>query len=254
MSDRPRSAAGIGTVIDLHCHILAGVDDGPAEMADSVAMARQGAADGIGTVCATPHIRHDHDVRIDEVESRVEALDAELRREGVEVALIAAGEVAETAVDGLSDDELQRVALSSRWVLLEPAPGPLGDSLAAAAEGLRRRGYRSLIAHPERHPSADLGDRLAALVRSGCLVQATAALLAAGPASAPMLELARRGLVHVLGSDSHSPRIGRPVRLSDGLARLREDAALAAHVEWIAERAPAAIVAGADIEPPLPVV
>jgi len=241
-------------VIDLHCHILAGVDDGPAESAESVAMARQGEADGIAKVCATPHIRHDHDVRIGEVAGRVEALNAELARQRVDVEVIAAGEVAETAADGLSDDELALVALSPRWILLEPAPGPLGDSLTAVAERLLRRGYRSLIAHPERHPSADLGDRLARLVRAGCLVQATAALLAEGPASEAMLELGHRGLVHVLGSDAHSPRVGRPLRLSDGLARLRNDPTLSPHVDWIATHAPEAIVAGADVEPPLPVV
>ena len=240
-------------MIDLHCHILPGVDDGPATMEDSIAMARQAAADGIDTVCATPHIRHDHDVRIRELASRAEALNAELHGAGVDVTIGAAGEVAETAVDGLSDDELRTVALSERWVLLEPAPGPLGDSLVAAAERLGRRGYRAVIAHPERHPGVDMAARLAVLVRSGCLVQATAALIAEGPASEPLLGLARQGLVHVLGSDSHSARVGRPLRISQGLDRLRGDPGLSPHVEWISELAPAAILAGEDIEPPLPV-
>jgi protein-tyrosine phosphatase len=239
-------------VIDLHCHILAGVDDGPAEIADSVAMARQGLADGIETICATPHIRHDHDVRIDELDERTAGLNAELARRGVAVRVLAAGEVAETAVEGLGDEQLRAVALGGRWILLEPAPGPLGDSLAVAAEHLRGRGFRSLIAHPERHPGSDLAERLVDLVRAGSLVQATAALVAEGPASEPLLDLARRGLVHVLGSDSHSARIGRPVRLSAGLRRLREAAPLRPHLEWIARQAPAAIISGEDLEPPFP--
>lgn len=241
-------------MIDLHCHILAGVDDGPVEIADSVAMARQGAADGVELICATPHIRHDHDVRIHELSERVAELNTELESRGVVVKVIAAGEVAETAVDGLADKELQTVALGGRWILLEPAPGTLGDSLAAAAERLLQRGYRSLIAHPERHPSADMGDRLAALIAGGCLVQVTAALLAEGAASGPLLDLARRGLVHVLGSDSHSASVGRPVRISAGLERLREAAELRPHLEWIANEAPAAIVRGEDPEPPFAVV
>ncbi|MCA1480949.1 hypothetical protein, partial [Bradyrhizobium sp. NBAIM08] len=110
-----------------------------------------------------------------------------------------------------------------------------------------------LIAHPERHPGADMGDRLADLVRRGCLVQVTAALIAEGPASEPLLDLARRGLVHVLGSDSHSARIGRPVALSAGLERLRVAAPLQAHLEWVAHRAPAAIVDGEDLVPPFAV-
>lgn len=239
-------------MVDLHCHILAGVDDGPTEMEDSVAMGRQGLADGIETICATPHIRPDHDVRIGELADRVAELKAELAACDVAVRVIAAGEVAETAVDGLEDAELRAVALGGRWILLEPAPGPLGDSLATAAATLLERGYRSLIAHPERHPSADMGDRLAELVAGGCLVQATAALLASGAASEAMLGLARRGLVHVLGSDSHSARAGRPVGLSAGLRRLSEDESLRPHLDWIAHRAPAAIIGGADPQPPFP--
>lgn len=241
-------------MIDLHCHILAGVDDGPAEIADSVAMAEQGAADGIELICATPHIRHDHDVRIHELAGRAADLNDELGRRGVPVAVIGAGEVAETAVDSLADEELRTVALGGRWILLEPAPGPLGDSLPGAAERLSERGFRSLIAHPERHPGADMRERLADLVQLGCLVQVTAALLAEGGASEPLLELARGGLVHVLGSDSHSARLGRPVRISDGLERLREVAEIRPHLDWIERHAPAAIVNGEDLDPPFRVI
>jgi protein-tyrosine phosphatase len=237
-------------VIDLHCHILAGIDDGAVGIEYSVAMARQGAEDGIELICATPHIRHDHAVLIHELVERAANLNAELERRGVAVGVIAAGEVAETAVDGLAEEELRTVALGGRWILLEPAPGPLSDSLAAAARRLRERGYRSLIAHPERHPAADMRGRLADLVEGGCLVQATAALLAEGEASEPLLDLARDGLVHVLGSDSHSPHHGRPVRISPGLERLREAEELRPHLEWIAREAPAAIVRGEELEPP----
>lgn len=240
-------------MVDLHCHILPGIDDGAADVADSVEMARQGAADGIEVICATPHIRHDHDVRIHELAERTAELNAELVSREVGVTVIAGGEVAETAVEGLTDEELCDVALGGRWIVLEPGPGPLGDSLAAAAERLRARGYRSLIAHPERHPAADMRERLAELVAGGCLVQATAGLLAAGPASEPMLELARAGLLHVVGSDSHSARYGRPVRLSAGLERLHEAAEMRPHLAWIAQEAPAAIVRGEELEPPFAV-
>lgn len=214
-------------------------------------MAHQAADDGIEAICATPHIRHDHDVRIGEIEGRVEALNSDLRERGVVVQILPGGEVAETAVERLDEEELVRVALGSgRWVLLEPAPGPLSNSLERRVEALARRGHRSLIAHPERHLATDMFERLARLVADGALVQATADFFLREDTAPGMLELARRGLVHVLGSDSHSARFGRAARLGDAIGALAQVELLAPHAGWIARTAPRAIVAGGPVEPP----
>jgi protein-tyrosine phosphatase len=241
-------------VIDLHCHIVPGIDDGAQGLVDSLEMARQGAADGIEVICATPHIRHDHDVRISELGQRVDDLNAELRRAGVRTRVVPGGEVAETILEHCDDDELRLVSLGGggRWILVEPAPGPLSDSLLHRVEELAGRGFRSVIAHPERHLTPDLDERLAALVERGALVQATADYLVAVPTAPTMNALATRGLIHVLGSDAHSARHGRAVRLSEGVAALRGVKALESHVEWIARTAPAAIVDGEEIDPPYP--
>src|SRR5690348_14131029 len=118
-------------------------------------MACQAQADGIGAVCATPHIRHDHDVAIEELPARLAELSAAVREAGCNTRILSGGEVAATALDELDDDDLTAVALggSARWVLLEPPPGPLDHRLQAAAHALRTRGFRALIAHPERHLS-----------------------------------------------------------------------------------------------------
>jgi protein-tyrosine phosphatase len=238
--------------IDLHCHILPGLDDGAVDLADSLAMAAQAAEDGIGVICATPHIRHDHDVVIDELAARVAELNRELRRRSVPVTIAAGGEVAESALEHLDRSELETVALGEggRWVLLEPAPGPLSDSLGEAAESLRKQGFGALIAHPERHPGPDLGERLAALIAGGALVQATADHFVAPETGPGMAALAGRGLIHVLGSDAHSARFGRPVALGAGLSRLGDLDLLAPHVTWIETDAPRAILAGTPVEPP----
>jgi protein-tyrosine phosphatase len=238
-------------VIDLHCHILDAIDDGARDADDSVGMARQAEADGIEAVCATPHIRHDHDVRIEELAERVHGLNERLQRELVAVRILQGGEVAETAVEALSEEELARVSLGAgRWILLEPAPGPLDESLLRRVAHLRERGYRTLIAHPERHLSADMFERMAALVAEGALIQATADFFLREQMAAGMLAMAERGLVHVLSSDAHSVLAGRPVRLSPALEKLREAEVLAPHIEWIAETAPHAIVDGDPLEPP----
>ena len=163
--------------------------------------------------------------------------------------ILAGGEVAETAVDGLEHSELAGVGLAGgHWLLLEPAPGPLSESLRAAARALAGQGYRSIVAHPERHLGPGAVETLISLVRDGALVQGTAALLESE--ESPVHELAARGLIHVLGSDSHSSRIGRPVRLSAGLASMSRIPVVGPYADWIAEEAPAAIIADRELVPP----
>jgi len=238
-------------VVDLHCHILPGVDDGALDLRDSVAMGRQAANDGIARVCATPHIRHDHDVRIEELAKRVEDLNAALRDEGVSVEVLPGGEVAETAVESLGDEELARVALGGgRWILLEPAPGPLGERLLRRVAHLAERGHRTLIAHPERHLSADMYERIAGLIAAGALIQATADFFLRERFAAGMRALAEAGLVHVLSSDAHSSHGGRPLHMREAFETLAGFESVASHLEWMRDEAPQAIVGGDSLELP----
>jgi protein-tyrosine phosphatase len=241
-------------LIDVHCHILPALDDGALDLDDAIEMARQAADDGVHTVCATPHIRHDHDVVIAELPRRVGELRAELRLRGVAVDVLTGGEVAQSAACGLSDAELAAVSLGGggRWILLEPAPGPLGPSLRRTVDELYRRKFRSVIAHPERHFHPDLEKQLADLVRRGALVQITAAYLEDDQTAPLLATMAERGLVHLLGSDAHSSLAGRAVRLSGGFRALRTIPAIEPHIQWLAVDAPRAVLAGSDVEPPFP--
>lgn len=237
---------------DLHCHVLPGLDDGARDFADAIAMARQAQDDGIAAICATPHIRADHDVRIAELPARRARLVAAVAQAGCATQVLPGGEVSVNALGYLDDDELSAVTLggSGTWILLEPANGPLDDRLDAAVEDLRVRGFRALIAHPERHPAPDLVARLRRLTAAGALVQCTAAFLTDRSAGPTMHALAGAGVLHVLGSDSHSSRAGRPVVLSAALDVLATIDTVAAHLEWIARTAPAAIVHGDELAPP----
>jgi protein-tyrosine phosphatase len=242
----------VRSAVDLHCHVLPGLDDGARDLDDAVAMAWQARADGIAAICATPHIRHDHDVRISELPERLALLVAAVSAAGCETRILPGGEVAATAIDGLDDSELAAVTLggSRRWILLEPAPGPLDDGIDAAVDALRARGFRALVAHPERHLSPDLVQRLRRLVGQGALVQATAAFLTDEAAGPGMRSLAGAGVIHVLGSDSHSSRAGRPVALAGALRILGTVQPPSAHLDWIARTAPQAIVRGDELTPP----
>ena len=235
-------------LVDLHCHILPGVDDGALDVADALAMARQAEHDGIATVCATPHIRHDHDVRIGELAGRVESLNEAFRGSGARVRVLAGAEVAEPVALDLSDAELRACTLGGggRWILLEPAAGPLTARTTATVAALGDRGLRTVLAHPERHPCQDLADRLREIVALGALIQLTAAFVVDG--SAEWFVVQR--LVHVLASDAHSSHGGRRLEIAGALRRLAGEPALAPHAAWIAGDAPQAIVAGRDIAAP----
>ncbi len=239
-------------LIDLHCHILPGLDDGARAVSDAVAMARQAEADGIGAICATPHIRADHDVRVGELPQRRAELADAVRRAGCATEILPGGEVSAPVAANLSQAELRALTLGGggRWILLEPPPGPLGDDLVGVVDDLRHRGYRSLIAHPERHAGPDLRQRLAQLIEAEALVQATAASLTDRRSAPAMLELAARGLIHVLGSDAHSASVGRPVAISAALQALAGVRPPDGVADWAAWTAPRAIVAGADIRSP----
>jgi len=260
-------------MIDLHCHILPELDDGARSIGDSVAMARQAHEDGIEAICATPHIRHDHDVHIPEIATRVARLQSTLDAEGIPVRILPGGELAETAARALTPEELCCVSLGRAgagsetelgagagsqtelgggacgWVLLEPAPGPLSDGLTEVVEHLGALGARVIVAHPERHAPVDLEQRLRSFVEQGCLIQWTAEFVALAQDDDLVLRYAGDGLVHLLASDAHSSLAGRPVRLAAGFDRLRE-ACPEPWVQWMAETAPRAIVAGESVEPP----
>jgi protein-tyrosine phosphatase len=239
-------------VIDLHSHILPALDDGAIDLDDSVAMARQAESDGIEIVCATPHIRSDHDVRVGQLEGRILAVNEELDRQGVPVRVVPGGEVADEALHEVADEKLRLVSLgrSGVWLLIEPRPGAITGDLIDTVDRLAERNFRCVIAHPERQAGADFRARLEALVERGALIQVTAALIADGPASPVLVELAGHGLVHLLGSDAHSARAGRPVRLSEGLARLAEVQCVAPHLDWVVRDGPRAILAGEHVRPP----
>jgi protein-tyrosine phosphatase len=239
-------------VIDLHCHILPALDDGARDLDDALGMARQAQADGIAAVCATPHVRHDHAVEIPSLPGRVEALQRALDAHDIAVRILPGGELAQTAAGELPDAELHAITLGGAggWVLLEPAPGPIDAQLLQTVRELAARGPRCVIAHPERHAGPDFEAHLAALAAAGCLIQWTAAFAVAPGTREYLLGLAQRGLVHLLGSDAHSSRAGRPVALAEAFAALRE-ALPAAAVAWIERAAPEAIVRG-KAPPPAP--
>ena len=235
-------------MIDLHTHILPGVDDGPTTIDESVAIAGAAVADAIDVVAATPHVRDDYPTSA----TRMEALVAEVREAlataAVPLDVRTGGEIALERLPLLGDDDLRRFGLAgnARYLLLEFPyygwPLELGTQIFA----LRTRGFTPVLGHPERNAEVQAApEGLRRFVEQGALVQVTASSVDGrlGPQSrAAAFDLIERGLVHLLATDAHAPEL-RATGLS-AAARKIGDESLAA---WLTESVPAAIIAGVPL-------
>jgi protein-tyrosine phosphatase len=235
-------------VIDLHCHLLPGIDDGPATLAESLTLAAELAADGVRRVAATPHVRPDHPgVVISELTARRTELQSAIEAEGIELEVLAGGEV--DLVYGLEqdDDDLRAVTLSGNGhdLLVETPYPPLSSLFEEQLFSLTVRGFRPLLAHPERNRAfQEHSERLARLAGRGVLLQVTADSLLRSPRRSAegrvAAELVERGLASVLATDAHGRDITRGL-LSQGLEAAQELVGPEAAV--LVEEAPAAILA-----------
>ena len=235
-------------MIDLHSHILPGVDDGAISMDDSIALARDAALDGITAIVATPHVRHDYPTDPAVMEDLVVRVRRTLVDEGIGMDLLTGGEIAIESLMGMDAGTLARFSLggSGRYVLVEfPYNGwPL--PLRSEIDRLAALGFTAIIAHPERSPDVQAQpERMAQLVEAGALVQLTAASLdgrigrSSRGAAKRLLDL---DLAHVIASDAHMPGT-RAVGMSAAADSLGDDGLAA----WLTRDVPAAVVAGEAI-------
>jgi protein-tyrosine phosphatase len=244
------------SVIDLHCHMLPGIDDGPGTLEESVEFARSMSEQGIRTVVATPHVRPDHPGVVPlELAERCDALRARLGAAGIELELLPGGELDLATGLEMGPEELRLVSLGQRGqiLLVETPYAPLVTMFEEALDRLRYAGFELLLAHPERNPTFQRNpERLTALVRRGILVQVTASSLTRRPRESSSARLAHQlvgdGLAHVIASDAHG--VGHITRdsLADGVAAARTR--VGALADWMATDAPAAILAGQVPSPP----
>ena len=239
-------------MIDLHSHVLPGVDDGPPTIDGSLEILEAAAEDGIARIAATPHVRDDYPTEPGTMERLVGEVNAAARAEGIQVEVLPGGELALGHAIVLGDETLHRFGLGGNpsLLLLEfPYRGwPL--DLRDVVFRLETRGYRIVLAHPERNAEVQADpEQLRPIVDAGVFVQLTAASVdgrlgrASESASRALLDA---GLVHLIASDAHAPAI-RAIGMS-AAADAVGDEALAG---WLTHDVPAALLAGAT-PPPRP--
>jgi protein-tyrosine phosphatase len=241
-------------VIDLHCHILPGLDDGPATLDESLELARGARAAGIEVAVATPHIREDYPFDPALISVKARELNQVLGEEGIGLNVIEGAEVAISRVRDLEDETLQSLCLGSGPYMLVETPYTYATTiLEETLFDLQVRGFRPVLAHPERGPSFQQEpDRLVRLVERGVLCSVTAASMMGtfgGTVRRFTAELFSKGLVHNVASDAHDA-VRRPIDLLAGfdmldgmIPGLREQAG------WYTVETPEVILAGRELPP-----
>jgi protein-tyrosine phosphatase len=207
------------TGVDLHCHLLPGVDDGPSTLDESIAYARAAVAAGTQTIVATPHVEQ---VEVRSLPDRVHEVRTALAGEGVDLRVEVGGELKPQSIGVVEQDELEIIAHGppgARWLLYEVPFRGIDDDFLDGAEELSARGFGILMAHPERSRGfVETGglERLGPLIARGARIAANVGPLL-GRESEPRWRAARdllgRDGADVIATDAHPP--GRPYQLAD---------------------------------------
>jgi protein-tyrosine phosphatase len=233
-------------MIDIHLHILPGVDDGPETIQESLALARALVEEGVHTAIATPHYNDEFPPRsAAEVQECVHDLQHELDRQNIPLRLFAGHEA--LLKPGLVEDiQAGRLATlnGGRYLLLELWNSAWLPETERVIFTLRAFGIVPVIAHPERCRAVqkDL-HRLAALLQQGVLAQIAASSLIGmqgNTARRTAEDLLKKELIHCIASDAHGLS-RRPPGVSLGLQRAIQLLGRA-RVHQMIETRPAAIL------------
>lgn len=213
-------------MIDLHNHLLPGLDDGPAAMDEALALARLALADGVTHLLCTPHMNpgvYDNDA--EGINAGLKAYREALQSVGIDLAVAAAAEV-RFGLELMQQAEAGTLPFLGRWqgqdvLLLEFPHTELPFGAERLTEWLLERDIRPMIAHPERNRDLlNSPERLQLFVDQGCLLQVTANALDGrfgDRSQALAAQLVIDGVVHCLASDAHNTH-SRPPCMSAGAA------------------------------------
>jgi protein-tyrosine phosphatase len=236
-------------VIDLHCHVLPGIDDGPATIEDSLALARAAARDGTRVIVATPHVSWEYQNDAATIARLTRELNGRLAQDGVALEVRVGAEIAMTRAADIEAAQLAHLTLGGGGCLLiEPPFTPIVTGIDMLIYRLQRTGYRVVLAHPERCVAFQRDHSvLDALGRSGVLMSITAGSLV-GRFGREVRRFARQlvadEMVHNVSSDAHDT-FRRPPTLAADI----EQAGLSPLAEWLTQAVPEALLRGAEIPP-----
>ncbi|MFD1020253.1 tyrosine-protein phosphatase [Thalassobacillus hwangdonensis] len=215
-------------MIDLHCHILPGVDDGANSMKDSLEMAKKAVDEGIDTIVATPH----HANRMYEnprmhILEKVEELNHYLGIEGLPLKVLPGQEIRLTGemMEQMDLDELLPVNESSGYVFVELPPEQVPTYTKQMLYDLQLAGYKPVIVHPERNKRfLKQPDLLYHFVNNGAFTQVTAGSVLGKfgkDVQKFSFQMMEASLTHLIASDAHDTK-KRGFFLKDAYEKLRK--------------------------------
>lgn len=198
-------------MIDIHCHILPGIDDGATCIAESLEMARIACNDGIKAIVATPHV-FENSPSAEQIKSEVKKLGKEFKDSNLNLKIAPGAEIAyPTVLSSLYSYGIN----GTRNILIEFPHQYLPINSGLYIEEIISKGYYPIIAHPERNTAILKNpDKLFKLIEKGATVQITSSSLAGDfgrDIQALSVYLLKKNAVHFIASDSHGIKGRKPI-------------------------------------------
>jgi protein-tyrosine phosphatase len=218
------------TLIDLHSHILPGLDDGASTWEDSLEMARLAVEDGIRTMVASPHLYKSRKADRGKINLKAEVLakinefKEKLLAEGIDLEILPGCDfpLSYESLQLLDDDQVLTINDGNRYLLLEFPDASLPPASEDICFRLQSKGITPIITHPERHfIFHEMPRKLQRLLDLGCLAQVTASSLTGGfgrSVARVAREMMRQGYFKILATDAHDTR-KRPPLLRQALEK-----------------------------------